>query len=142
MQACERLEIPQALWPKFAGLHLPHEYQEKYTTEESFPMTVFNVLYETENEWRQRARVDFETYMDGWAAVFRRSLQSQLDSGALVPIKQLRGDTPLELRYEWAAKRHCRKLSFKEMSSEVHSPEKIRKTVGPILKELGLKKRK
>lgn len=112
-----------------------------FSTGETLSLPAFNPLIESEDEWRSRARVHFEEFLKKWAAWYREQLTQQLANGFLKPIKQTRGTTPLDLRYEWAAKRYCLNVGFKQMETDEHSANKISKTVAPILKELGLKRK-
>jgi hypothetical protein len=112
LQACERVNIPSTLWPKFQDLSLPRdEYSQEFGTVEPFYLPSFHALYETEAEWRNRSRDLFEQFLDAQAANFRGMLQSYLNSGMLTKIKPVRGTAPLELRYEWAARRYGPKSS-------------------------------
>jgi hypothetical protein len=51
----------------------------------------------------------------------------------------VRDTTPLDLRYEWAARRYCLKHQYKLMSSEIYTSERIRKSVTAILDQTGLR---
>lgn len=121
---------------------VPHSFGKSCTTQETFSLSAWNQLHETESQWRQRVRYEFDAYLNQWATVFAKDLEREIASGKLTALPQIRGDVLLETRYEWAAKRHCLRLGFKEMATDEHSADKIRKAVNPILVELDLKKRK
>lgn len=145
LQACERLKIPLDLWPKFQSLREPPEYETTYQTHAKFELPLYNPTYQTEEQWVNICRQEFEKFLERWASVFREQVKRSLDSGGHTLIKQPRNTTPLELRYEWAARRHCLRHGWKEMATDRHSAAKIRQAALPILKELGLftsKKRK
>src|ERR1017187_2884635 len=101
LQACERLAIPKEFWPQFPRLMLPHKYGGGYLTADRFALPTFEYLYESEGEWKHRARVEFEEFLEEHAAQFRASLRGEIESGGLTPIKPSRDTTPLDLRYEW-----------------------------------------
>jgi hypothetical protein len=140
LQACQRLNIPQAFQPTFEGtvLKIPTAFRSDITTQEQFSLPPYRTLYESEDEWRRRSREEFEAFLDKWTAVYRK----QLALHPLTPIKQTRGETAIELRYEWAAKRYCLNIGFKQMATDKHSANKISKMVAAILEDLGLEKRK
>lgn len=121
---------------------VPSLFGQRYSTNVKFSLPQWNALYESEFQWRQQARDSFEKYLDNWSANFRTDLKREIESGRLTAIPKPRGDTPLELRYEWAARRYCLRQGWKEMSSNQHSAEKIRKIAGPILIDLGLVEKK
>jgi len=141
LQACERLEIPSKLWPNIPFPALPRPYQYEYRLSDA---PAFNPLYESESEWRSR----LDAFVDSQLAEFRKKLRADLDSGFLKPIKQTRTTTPLELRYEWAAKRLCLRTPYRDLADETVGQEKvcdedvIKKAVASILKEACLGKGK
>jgi hypothetical protein len=140
LQACERLGIPQGQWPNFdgKGLRLPLPYKAVLKTDVAFRLPEFNYLYQTEGDWRQRAREAFDEFLDTWTDMFSASVHLELSLGRLTPIAQPRGDTPIERRYEWAAQRYCLKTPFKEMATEQDNADKIRKAVYKIWDEAGI----
>ena len=138
LQACERLKIPVKLWPEFGSLMLPREYKFHCCVGEKYEAPSFRRLYESESEWRQRARDDFEKFLDKHATTFREWLKWDLDRGSLTRIKPTRDTAPLDLRYEWAARRYCEKKLYKEMATDEYSADRIRKTVRAIFIEIGL----
>jgi hypothetical protein len=139
LQACERLKIPQELWPQFPKMVLPYEYGGGYVSDERYALPSFEYMYESEAEWKQRARADFEPFLKEQAARYRSSLRSELESGQLTVIKPSRDTTPLELRYEWAARRHCLNKPYKSMAKAGYTAERIRKSVIRTLREAGLR---
>ena len=142
LQACERLKIPKELWPQFPMLMLPHKYGGGYATVDQFALPTFEYLYESEAEWKQRARDEFGKFLEECAARYRASLRAEIESGGLTPIKPSRGTTPLDLRYEWAVRRHCLKEQYKAMASDKYNADQIRKVVSEILKQARLNDRK
>jgi hypothetical protein len=51
-------------------------------------------------------------------------------------------NTPIELRYEWAARRYCLRTPFKVMATDSHDADKIRKAVAKVFEDVGVKYRK
>ena len=139
LQACERLNIPKELWPQFPKLMLPHEYGGGYTYAERCALPTFEYLYESEAEWKQRARDEFEEFLEECAAQFRASLRGEIESGRLTAVKPSRETTPLDLRYEWAARRHCLRVPYKSMAQKGYTEARIRQSVTRILREAGLR---
>jgi hypothetical protein len=142
LQACERLNIPEHLWPSFKDMRLPHKYGHSVLTKETLPLPRFELLYESEADWRARAHKALDALLDKAAVLPRESLKQQIDSRALTKIPAVRDTSPLELRYEWAAQRYCLKVPFKRLSTEQYSEDRIKKAVYVILDELGLRKGK
>jgi hypothetical protein len=147
LQACERLKIPVELWPKIPFPELPRDaYHYDYVVKEQFQPPEFHVLYESEAEWRARAQVELDVLLDKCAIYFRGYLQGAIEGKALTPIKQTRDTTPLDLRYEWAARRYCYRKSFPELAKEEvaegrsYTAERIKRTVNRIIREAGLRK--
>jgi hypothetical protein len=142
LQACERLTIPKELWPKFQDINLPvGQYSLTFRPGDSYRFPEFNVLYESEAEWRARARKLFEIELDKRACELRDIFQQQIKNGLYTKMKPIRGTASLDLRYEWAVRRYCLKEQFKEMSSETYNADQIRKLVTAILIETGLKRK-
>lgn len=137
LQACERLNTPRDLWPEFKDMSITPEYAQSYGVSDPFIVPPFNALYESEAEWRDRARQLFEEVLDGQAVTVREMFQRALPG--LTKIKAVKGTTPIEMRYEWAARRYCLKEQFKAMASENYNAEQIRKSATRILLEIGLK---
>lgn len=137
LQACERLDIPYKLWPDFghAAVREPSEYGIEATTAETFSLPGFHTWSESEDEWRARARAEFEKFSEKWALWYREQLGHQLKNGSLKPIKQVRETTPLNLRYEWAAKRFCYRTPYKELADGGYNGNRIKQAVLKILKE-------
>ena len=139
LQACERLKIPHAEWPPFKGVGLAPEYDQSYGSQIPFFLPDFHGLYETEAEWRERARLSFEAFLDEQTAWTRKLFRGGLNR--LTKIRRTRGKVPLELRYEWGAQRYCLKKQYKEMSTDVYTAEQIRKIVTAIFREADLPER-
>jgi hypothetical protein len=142
LQACERLNIPRDQWPSFPKMRLPHAYGLAFVPNGIMRLRSINPMYETEAEWRASCREDLERFLDEEAQGFRAWFQRELDTHRLAKIKPSRGSTPLNLRYEWAAQRHCSGLQYKEMAPDKYSDEVVRKTVTRILEVVGLRHRK
>jgi len=142
LQACERLKISSDLWPKFPGLELPREQEFPYTTGDTLSIPPFHPLYESEAEWRQRAQQFFGRFLDMHAAKFRAWFKEELDKGTVTKVKTTRDTSPLDLRYEWAARRYCLREPYKTMCTVEWSADRIRKVVARTFTEIGLKGRK
>jgi hypothetical protein len=140
LQACERINIPQQLWPKFSELRLPHEYGFRYAVGETLVIPSFNPLYESEAEWRDRAHGFLDKFLDKYAVMFRERFRQELDEGRLTKIKPVRDTTPLNLRYEWAARRHCLREPYRTIASSGYTEARVKQAVLKILRKTGLKK--
>ena len=139
LQACERLEVPVKLWPKFPFPVLPRPYNHFYRASGPAPLPHFYPLHESEAEWRARVQSDLDKFVEKELEGFRRQLGRDLKRGFLTPIKQTRDTTPLELRYEWAAKRLCYRTLYaklaKEESAKGYTETRIRQAVAKIITE-------
>jgi hypothetical protein len=144
LQACERLDIPYKLWPEFAraAVKEPTEYGVEFTTAETFSLPAFHTWSESEDEWRARARAEFERFLEKWELWYRGVLEPQIKNGSLIPIKQTRETTPLDLRYEWAAKRFCYNTPYRELAVAGYNEGRIKKTVAAIFREGDIRKAK
>jgi hypothetical protein len=143
LQACERLKIRSDLWPKFTDLDLPRQqYAFSQHVALPFPIPAFHRLYESESEWRERVHKDLNLFLDKYADNFDAWFKEQITKGHLTKIKTTRETSPLDLRYEWAARRYCLREAYKSMSSDEWSADRIRKVVARIFVEIGLKDRK
>jgi len=141
LQACERLNIPNECWPKVT-VKEPKDYGYSYRCGRLQPLAFpsFFPLYESESEWRSRAQIIFNEFLNREAYRFRQEFQGAIDQKRITPIKQVRDTTPLELRYEWAAKRFCLHTPFRELASDGYTVDRIRKSVSEVLKVAGLSK--
>jgi hypothetical protein len=139
LQACEKLEIPQHLWPDFDMLSLTPDYEQSIEKIDPFFLPPFQMLHETEAEWKDRARTKFEEFLEAHAADLHMMFQGHLDSGRLTRIKPVRGTTPIELRYEWAAKRYCLNTPYRKLAHKGFSEDRIKQAVLKILRTVGLK---
>ena len=81
----------------------------------------------------------FEKFLDKKAALFSKMLQNELAKGTLTRIRPVRGTTPLDLRYEWAARRYCYNTPYKKLATKGYTDDRIKQSVGVILKEIGLR---
>jgi hypothetical protein len=98
----------------------------------------FFPLYESEAEWKARVQLFVDRFVDQELDRFRQKLQSFVDQKFLTQIKQPRDTTPMELRYEWAAKRLCLRVPYRELASAGYSEDRIKRSVLRILKEAAL----
>jgi len=74
------------LWPKIPFPELPRYYHYDYLVNEQFQPPKFNVLYESESEWRARAHTEFDALLDKHATFFRGWFQDALEGKELTPI--------------------------------------------------------
>ena len=75
---------------------------------------------------------------------FRRQLERDLETGFLTPIKQTRETTPIEVRYEWVAKRICLRISYNDLARQKYqgnsyTEDSIKKSVNRVITEAGLR---
>lgn len=141
LQACERLRIPYDLWPQFEPLHIPVNTAAHV---HALPFTAppFDVLQDNATAWREEAEELFRQHCDGFLKAVSDRIQKSVSEGRWTKIEQHRGDIPLALRFEWAAKRYCLKEQYKAMASDQHTAEQIRKVVSKIFADAGLEHRK
>lgn len=142
LQACDRLKIPYDLWPRFQHLKLPAKGVRAYIRAHPFALPPFDVLRDSDAEWRARAEDLFRQYCEKFLATVSKKLDNDVSAGNLVKIEKPRDTTPLELRYEWAARRYCLREPFKEISTAGYSPDRVKQTVYSIYKVAGLPDRK
>ncbi len=146
LQACERLNIPSDRWPKFANLDLPREQAFSYLTRDTLSIPSFFPLHESEAEWRQRAQELFDAFLDMHATKFRSWFKEEVDKGTVTKVKPIRDTTPLDLRYEWAAKRICYNTPFRELAKQEaakgYTEHRIKQAVKRIITETGLRQGK
>ena len=142
LTACARLRIPVERWPVFAD---PLDVPARLDSIPSFPSfspPLFDILYESPGEWRDKAIAAFREYCDYLVRATEEALKVMIEKGSLVkiPVPKEKNST-LALRYEWAARRYCFNDPYKAISSDEHSPEKIRKAVRKIFTEAAVPKR-
>jgi hypothetical protein len=147
MNACIHLKIPKKKWPKFALetsiFSHPPRFQLLPAIKFIFEPLPFDFVIESPTEWRKKTESAFSAYCDDYIQRCVRAVDEMIAAGLFEKMPIIRDkNTPIDLRYEWAAQRYCLKKNFKELSSDQHKTEKIRKTVGKILLELGLTQRK
>lgn len=143
LQACERLKIPVEIWPKFPLPELPRPYCHFYRASEPLKLPHFLPLQESEADWKTRVQSRLDELVEQELARFRRQLERDLRSGFLTPIKQTRDTTPIELRYDWTAKRICYRTPFPELArteGKGYTMERIKRAVNLIITEAGLRK--
>jgi hypothetical protein len=143
LQACERLEIPHELWPKIAfpmvQSHPAVHYRIPRAQLEQFNIPPFLALEETISEWKRRCHICFDKYLQEYADKFESQFQNALRLRIYTKIPQTRDTTPFELRYEWAAKKWCYKMRYKELAKDGYTTDRIKQAVLQILKDAGLK---
>jgi hypothetical protein len=149
LQACERLDIPAKLWPKFLGFQLPRPYQLILSVKDHPEFPSFRPLIETIAEWKERCRPALEKFIDEQARALNGQFLEDVKKGAYVKIKPVHDIPPIGLRYEWAAKRICLNTPFAKLAKEEgeaghgwYSGVSIRKTVAKIITEAGLRQGK
>ena len=93
--------------------------------------------------WRKRSEDLFKAHRDHYMRFVEEQLARKVESGAVVRIEQPDEDAiPLDLRYEWAARRFCFNEPYKDMATADHSPDTIRQAVKKILVGAQTEKRK
>ena len=147
INACIRLKISKSQWPKFTVgsdiIFPPQRFQLLPSVKFVFEPPPFDFAIEFPSEWRQKTEVAFRAYCDDYVKRCVKGVDEMVAAGHFEKMPIVRDkNVSLDLRYEWAAQRYCLKKQFKELASDQHSAEKIRKTVGKILSELGLTQRK
>jgi hypothetical protein len=145
LQACERLDIPDKLWPKIPMPQLPRGFsvrsylpiKEKRLLELDFPP--FSWLEDSISEWKKECHKCFDKYLQEYADKFEAKFQDAIRQGVYTKIPQSREVTPSNLRYEWAAQRYCYRTPYKELASKGYTQERVKQAVLQILKTAGLK---
>jgi hypothetical protein len=144
LQACEKLNIPTSLWPKFAFPVIRSQSLRMFIPNrpEKFDLPPFDPLTQSVKEWRTQCHAAFDKTLDEYSAKFSAKFNEFLREGLYVKIPQTRDTTPLDLRYEWAARRLCYRTPYKELEEQGYTYERIKQSVLQILKNAGLGKRK
>lgn len=142
LQACERLRIPEHLWPSFRSTVVatdPHGFSFKFGP--AFALPDFDALRETEGEWRSKALAAFNTFLNEQAKRNTWDIETFVKQKVLIPIKQTRDTTPLNLRYEWAAQRLCYNTPYSQLArpKDGYNEERIKKTVQTVFKDAGIR---
>jgi hypothetical protein len=146
LQACERLEIPTKLWPKISFPHLPRQLAVrsylpiKPEKLERLDFPPFSWLEETISDWKRRCHERFDVYLQEYAEKFEAQFQEALMQGAYKKIPSTRDTTPINLRYEWAARRFCYRTLYRKLADPKsgYSEERVKHAVRQILKKAGL----
>ena len=136
LQACERLAIPNNLWPQFKSIRLGDA--TNVTPVPAFVPPPFNYLSESIVEWRSAAEKSFREHCDKFAEAMRAYLRRKVAQGVLTKIKQPKGHIPTDLRYEWAARRYCLRERYKAIGGPNYSDDVVRQVVHRILKDAQL----
>jgi hypothetical protein len=141
-QACERLEIPTKLWPKWAFPNLPRNPQYCMSIPnrpEKFNLPPFNPLVESIAEWRQHCHAAFDKTLDEYTEKFQAQFQDAVKRGSFTKLPRTRDTTPSDLRYEWAAQRICYRTPYNKLAKSGYSAERIKQSVIQTLKKAGWK---
>jgi len=145
LQACDRLGIPRQVWPKFRFPELPRTNIAVRHVQPDFELPPFLPLQETPAEWKSRCQKAFDQFFETEADPIVAEFQQQVKSGMYTKIISKRDTTPLDLRYEWTAKRLCYRLRFSEIVKESpkgYTEHRIREAVNAIIREAGLRQDK
>lgn len=142
LHACDRLDIPAKLWPKFP-LHYPRLNYVLRHIQNDLELPPFMPLQESLAEWRGRCQKAFDKFFEEEATPVDAKFQDEVQSGKFTKIVSTRDTTPLELRYEWAAKRICYRTPFPELAKEEaakgYTEHRIKQAVKRIITETGLR---
>jgi hypothetical protein len=141
LQACERLEIPVKLWPKWAFPALPRNQSVRMfipNRPEKFNLPPFNPLVESIAEWRQQCHAAFDKTLDEYAEKFQAQFQDAVKQGIYTKLPQTRDTTSANLRYEWAAQRLCYRTPYKKLAKAGYTVQRITQSVNQILKKAGV----
>jgi hypothetical protein len=143
LQTCERLEIPVKLWPTFPFPQLPYLQSVQFripVRADKLELPPFRPLEESIAEWKQRCHAALDMGLNEYAAKFKAQFQDAVKQGIYTKLPQTRDTTPIELRYEWAAKRICYRIPYKELAIKGYTTDRIKQSVLQILKSAGWKK--
>jgi hypothetical protein len=139
LQACERLEIPFKIWPKWKFPELPRGIKQEFRIPDRFDIPPFRPLEESIAEWKTRCHQILNDSLEKYAQKLNAQFQEALKRGIYTKIPQTRTTTDLDLRYEWVAQRICYRKQYKELASGGYSAERIKQSVLQILKKARLK---
>jgi hypothetical protein len=135
LQACEKLNIPYNRWPDFEPLKLPGDHHY-YMKSPVFPTPAFDLLQDSATQWRENAEHLFREHCDDFLKKVSNGIGKAVTSNVLMRIERPKDSgSPLALRYEWAARRYCYNEAYKDLATNEHSPEKVRKAVTKIFSE-------
>jgi len=144
LQACKRLKIPRQLQPTFSDLRDPNpNLAVSYCRRRVVSIPAFFPLQESISEWKDRCRQILERALEEDAAHFDWNFQTHVRNGHYTKITVTRDTTPIDIRYEWAAKRACLNTPFKQIAKESShraSEDAVKKAVNRILREVGIKR--
>lgn len=142
LQACERLNIPQGLWPTFSEpLRLPGRASNLFQMA-PFISPPFDELRDSPGEWLENSMRLFKEHCAKALERVEARIKYDVDNGILTRIpKPKEKRSAISLRYEWAARRYCFREPYKDMASSTNSADSIRKAVIKILKEAKVPKR-
>ena len=143
IDACKRLNIPEDKWPKFEldGLYVwpPTKFKLEPALKPVFEVPPFDFVSESPTGWRKRAEASFRLHCDEYIEQCLKGVDEMVRRGLFEKIEIVRDkNTPLDLRYEWAARRYCRDEDFKAMSSDEHKADKIRKAVYKVFDDTNI----
>jgi hypothetical protein len=138
LQACERLEIPGKLWPKFTfpdvrqfahhRSYIPrHKIQEL-----DFPP--FNALEETIAEWKLRCHKILDGLLAEYAEKFEAIFQDALKQGLYTKIPQhaiLR--RPISAMSGWH-REFATRIPYRKLAKDGYTAERVKQSVLQILR--------
>jgi hypothetical protein len=142
LQACERLGIPRERWPHCAFPQAPRYSIRTWIPNrpEKFNLPPFQPLIETIAEWRKKCHAAFDKTLDEYGEKFLATFRRELAEGKYKKIQPTRNTTPSNLRYEWAARRCCYNIPYKELADpeKGFSEDRVKQAVLQIFKKAGL----
>jgi hypothetical protein len=141
LQACERLEVPVKLWPKFKFPELPEKQKVNFRVEDRPDLPPYRPLEESISEWKNRCREHFDKFLDEQARLLDKKFQDAVKLGLYTKIAATRETTALNLRYEWTAQRMCYRTPYHRMAKAGYSADRIKQSVLQILKKAGIQER-
>jgi hypothetical protein len=144
LQACERLEIPTKLWPKFKFPSLPQMkvLDLRFRLPDQPELPFFSPLHESVAEWKTRCHKTLDELLEKHAESLNAKFQELVKQGMYTKIPQTRTTTDLNLRYEWAAQRICYNTRYSELAKDGYSVDRIKQSVLQILKTANWKRGK
>ena len=145
VEAFQQLGISDREWPDcvrrfYSNPEARKEYIESVDPP-PFQPPAFDRLHQSPEEWEKLAYSAFQRYLDDW----RKLQQSWVTGGVdeeIPPAKSRRGpgqkerNTPLDLRYQWAARR-LSGAAWKEIAGEFSKEDQVKKAAVRILKAAG-----
>lgn len=137
LKTCKRLGIPHHLWSDVQFHAIPGTEAAIYQWH-PFDLPPFNITIDTESAWKQRAQAKFKEACDELLAWTRSEIKKKLEAGHIQRVKPTRqggGNAPIELRYEWAAKRYCLDTDYKDLATSAYNADRVKQAVAQIFAE-------